>query len=227
VVVLVTPPQQSRSFLPSQAFGAGVDGHDHGEVTRLLSPANIRAMLEAGFQRVTLRLRSELAGEARHWNPKGTWSDPTHERGYWISDSDSSSNIMVSYGYRLPRRGNTFDQDYNEGYSRLDDGDRRSFWKSNPYLHSHFTYEPDSAHPQWVVIDLKRPTKINAIRILWGSPYATEFTVEYSSRWHPGLGWDSPECGPDSRTAASKMGKATPGCWNFHRCRSPLDSYDC
>ena len=35
------------------------------------------------------------------------------------------------------------------------------------------------AHPQWVVIDLGAPKSVNAIRIHWGTPYATQYRVEY------------------------------------------------
>ena len=178
VTVNFTPGHHASSFVPSRALGAGVDGHAHGETNRQLSPANIKAMLSAGLTPLTYRLRTELAGEAWHWNPNGTWSDPAHAQGYWISSAKPGRTIHVSYGYRLPRRGNTIDQANDDGYSRIDDGDARTFWKSNPYLDEHFTGEK-STTPQWVMIDLGGEKQIDAIRILWGQPFATNYSVEF------------------------------------------------
>src|ERR1700730_5343002 len=69
VTVSYTPGQPANRFIPSRALGAGVDGHAEGETVRQLSPANIKAMLSAGLRPLTYRLRTELAGEAWHWNP--------------------------------------------------------------------------------------------------------------------------------------------------------------
>jgi len=145
-----------------------------------LTPQNIEMMRSAGLQSLIYRLRTELANEVWHWNPQGTWSDPVHKQGYWISDSTSPQLISVSNGYSLPRRGNTIDQAVNEGYSRLDDGDPESFWKSNPYLDEHFTHESSALHQQWVVIEFAAKQEINALRLLWGDPFATDYRVQYA-----------------------------------------------
>jgi hypothetical protein len=172
-VITVDLSRPLNVFDPSSAIGAGVDGHERGEVERLLSPANIKAMRSAGLRPLTYRLRTELAGEVWHWNPKGTWSDAARQQGYWVSDPTPGDPISVSYGYRLPRRGNTVDQANNDSYSRIDDGRLDTFWKSNPYL--------DPA-PQWVVIDLKQKTAVNTLRVKWGIPWATAYTVQYATR---------------------------------------------
>ena len=179
--VTISTDQPASSFVPARALGAGVDGHENGTVMRMLMPDNVRQMRSVGLQSLTYRLRTELGCEAWHWNPRGRWSDPAHRQGYWVSDAHSGVPIQLSYGYRLPRRGNTKDDANDDGYSRLDDGDTRTFWKSNPYLDAHFTGEDNARHPQWVVIDLGRPRPVNGLRILWGTPFAARFTVEYSN----------------------------------------------
>lgn len=179
VTVTVDTNAPANHFIPSQALGAGVDGHELGETLTQLSPANIAAMRSAGLKPLTYRLRTELAGEAWHWNPRGNWSDAARRQGYWISDSRPAARIKLSYGFRLPRRGNTIDQANDDGYSRLDDGNLKTFWKSNPYLDEHFTGDKNSVHPQWLMIDLGELKEINAIRIVWGQPFATRFVVQY------------------------------------------------
>ncbi|MBV8859784.1 MAG: discoidin domain-containing protein [Acidobacteria bacterium] len=181
VTVSYSSGSPANVFTPSIALGAGVDGHEAGQTARMLSPRNVRAMLAAGLKPLSYRLRTELGDEVWHWNPLGSWSDPRHRQGYWTSDSAAGRPISLSYGYRLPRRGNTSDQANDDGYSRLDDGDPGTFWKSNPYLDAHYTGEDDSLHPQWVVVDLGEPKPVDTVRILWGQPYAARYQVEYGT----------------------------------------------
>jgi len=171
-------------FDPRAAIGAAVDAHGHGENEEIYTPANIRAMLSAGFQPLSYRLATELCGEAWHWNPHGKFSNGTE--GYWTSDADSPEPILVSYGYRLPRRGNTLDQARNDDYSRIDDGDPTTFWKSNPYLDS----------PQWILADLGAEHRVDRVQIVWGHPAATSWTLE---RW----------TGPDDPTKSPAIGAWT------------------
>src|SRR5689334_11669828 len=121
VKIHVKPGHPARRFDPSYVFGAAIDGHEEGEVDEMLSRENVREMLTAGLKPISYRLRTELAGQAWHWNPRGKWSE--RNSGYWTSShKPGSGGLSLSYGYRLPRRGNTFDQANRDDYSRLDDG---------------------------------------------------------------------------------------------------------
>jgi hypothetical protein len=211
--VRVYPGKVIRTFDPARSLGAAMDGHEQGELDRRLTLANISQMLKAGLGPVTYRLRTELGDEAWHWNPVGTFSDAANSQGYWTSSTDAPpGGISLSYGYALPRRGNTVDQANNNGYSRIDDGDEATFWKSNPYLDTVFTHDSNLLHPQWVIVDLERLVPVNAIKILWAGQFATHYTAEYSTEkltadfgLRPKGGWrrfergNISETGPDQR----------------------------
>ncbi len=179
VEVTIRLDKPNAVFDPREALGGAVDGHQKEETEAVYQPQVLKQMLSAGLHRLTYRLRTELGIQAWHWNPKGRWSDPERKCGYWTSDAESTEPIPLSYGYRLPRRGNTLDEANNTGYSMLNDGDPATFWKSNPYLDSRYTKEP--ADVQWVAVFFGNPTPVNAIRIDWAAPYATRFEVEYSN----------------------------------------------
>lgn len=178
VGVVVKAGKPVNSFRPDEALGAGVDGHEKGENARIYTRESIEAMRSAGLRPLSYRLRTELGIEAWHWNPAGQWSDAGKRQGYWTSDARTGRPISLCYGYRLPRRGSTIDQANDDGYSRLDDGDARTFWKSNPYLDHYYTHEPNDRLPQWVVVDLGARLPVNAVRILWGVPFATRYEVQ-------------------------------------------------
>ena len=134
---------------------------------------------------ISYRQNTDLFVQAWHWNPKGTWSDSSKSdpagKGYFTGDATPTSEmIRHSYGYTLRHRGFTRNGGTEfDGFSRLDDGDAQSYWKSNPYLTKQFTGEDDSLHPQWVVIALDKKEDVNAIRIEWADPYAQDFEVQY------------------------------------------------
>jgi hypothetical protein len=180
-----------NTFTPATAFGAGIDGQEDGDVERTFLPRNLELMKSAGLRSLTYRLRTELAIEAFHWNPEGNWSDEKNQCGYWTSSVNSDKPILKCYGYRLPRRGNTIDQANNDGYSRLDDGDESSFWKSNPYLDPAYTGETDKESPQWVLVDLGKPKLVNRLVIHWANPYAMLYRVEYWLGDNSQMGYDA------------------------------------
>lgn len=163
---------------PLLALGSTVDKEPAGAIPALYSRENVREMLDAGYGWLSYRLFTELSVQDWHWNPAGRFSQGNE--GYWTSSAVPGPHpISDSYGYRLPDRGFTTDQGNNEDYSRIDDGDPNTYWKSNPYLTRHFTGDPDSEHPQWIIVDLGNPHNVNAVRIDWSSPYATQFQIEY------------------------------------------------
>jgi hypothetical protein len=179
VVVDITPGHQSNTYSPVKDLGAGVDGQLVSIFDEMWSQSNEDQMLQAGWQPVSYRLYTELSVQHWHWNPQGAWSDPAQQQGYWVSRATGSGNIHDSYGYRLPHRGFTGDQGNNDDYSRLDDGDLTTYWKSNPYLSSAWTGESDSLHPAWIVVDLGNKQPVDAIQLYWANPYAISYQVQY------------------------------------------------
>ncbi|HSQ96830.1 MAG TPA: discoidin domain-containing protein, partial [Croceibacterium sp.] len=171
-------PAQAKPFRPNEALGAAIDGTDRGGVDRILTRHNVAAMKRAGLRSLSYRLRTELGIEAWHWNPRGSWSDPAHRQGYWTSSATVGKPINLSWGYRLPRRGDTVDQANDQGYSRLTDGDRSTIWKSNPYLDPKSVHD-GVAHPQWLVVRFARAQRIDTGFIDWGTPFATRYEVQY------------------------------------------------
>ena len=169
----------TNHFVPKQTLGAGVDRIAVDAIDKDLQQPTLDQTLASGWQPVTYRQNTELAVEAWHWNPQGTWSDASG-KGYFTGSAAPTEMIRYSYGYGLPRRGFTRNDGIdNVGFSRLTDGDRNTFWKSNPYLTQHFTGESDALHPQWVVMDLAQPQQINSIRIAWAEPFARRYVVQY------------------------------------------------
>ncbi len=175
----ITPEHSTHQFIPNQALGAGIDRMPAQAIDKLFTEPALNRVLSAGWQTVTYRQNTELHIEAWHWNPKGTWSDPSG-KGYFTGSDTPAEIIRNSYGFPLPHRGATRNDGTDAtGYGRVTDGDINTYWKSNPYLTKTFTGEEDSLHPQWIVIDLANPLAINAIRIAWADPYAKHYRVQY------------------------------------------------
>ena len=179
VTVDATPSHVKNTFSPLYALGSTVDRVPSNATDTFFRPDQIKQVLSAGWGVISYRQNTDLFVQAWHWNPKGTWSDPG--KGYFVGDSNPTNEmIRHSYGYSLQHRGFTRNGGSEfDGYSRLDDGDPRTYWKSNPYLTQEFTGEDDALHPQWVVIALDKEEAVNAIRIDWADPYATTFEVQY------------------------------------------------
>jgi hypothetical protein len=182
IVVEATPSHVVNTFSPLYALGSTVDRVPSNATDTFFRPDQVKQILSAGWGAVSYRQNTELFVQAWHWNPRGTWSDPAG-KGYFTGDATPTQEmIRHSYGYALQHRGFTRNGGTEfDGFSRLDDGDLNTYWKSNPYLTKTFTGEEDSAHPQWVVIDLEQKHYLSAIRIAWAAPYARAYEVQYWS----------------------------------------------
>ena len=186
IVVDAAPSHVVNSFSPLRALGGAIDRLRGGRTQeenekhteRLLTGPVLKEMLGAGWGTVTYRQNTELMIEAWHWNPRGTWSNAAKQEGYFTGSAEpTNEKILHSWAYPLPHRGATLGD--GNGWSRLTDGDLKSYWKSNPYLTKPYTGEDDSLHPQWVMIDLGAKVDVNAIRIAWADPYARRYYVQF------------------------------------------------
>jgi hypothetical protein len=180
VLVDATPSHVVNTFSPLYALGSTVDRVPSNATDMFFRPDQIKQVLSAGWGVISYRQNTDLFVQAWHWNPKGTWSDPAG-RGYFTGNATPTKEmIRHTYGYSLRHRGFTRNNGTEfDGFSRLDDGDLQSYWKSNPYLTKQFTGEDDALHPQWVVIAFDKQESINAIRIAWAEPYAQVYQVQY------------------------------------------------
>ncbi len=180
VKVDTTPSHVANTFSPLQSFGTTLDRIPIETTDTFFRPDQIKQILEAGWGPISYRQNTELFVQAWHWNPRGKWSDPSG-RGYFVGDATPTAEmIRHSFGYSLQHRGVTRNSGSEfDGYSRLDDGDLNTYWKSNPYLTKSFTGEEDSSHPQWVAIKLPERQIVTAIRIAWAEPYARTYKVQY------------------------------------------------
>jgi hypothetical protein len=177
VVVEADPAHVANTFSPVRSLGAAIDRLRTGTPDHLLKDPLLKEILGAGWQTVTYRQNTELMVEAWHWNPNGKWSNPDKQEGYFLGNAEPAGEIHSSWAAPLPHRG--FSRGDGNGWSRLTDGDPKSYWKSNPYLTKPFTGEEDSRHPQWVIVDLGSKIDINAIRIAWADPYAKHYAVQF------------------------------------------------
>src|SRR3977135_1047754 len=172
-------PSRAIKFDPDQALGSSMDILPASLIDKVYTESILKESLSAGWGPITYRQNTELTIAAWHWNPNGTWSDPTHQSGYFTGSAEPKEFLRSAFGYSLPQRGSTRSDASQGKYSRLTDGDPASYWKSNPYLTKRFTGEEDSRNPQWMVIDLGTPQDVDAVRIAWANPFARRYAVQY------------------------------------------------
>jgi hypothetical protein len=173
VRVDATPQHVLNSFDPDSALGSSIDVLSRTGIDKVYSPHIIQEALSAGWGPITYRNNTELRMAAWHWTENGTWSDPVHKSGYFTGSTELKEPLRYILAYALPHRG------FSTSGDRPVQGPTLTYWKSNPYLTSHFTGESDSLHPQWVVMDLRAAKPVSAIRIAWASPYARNYQVDY------------------------------------------------
>ena len=201
VRVDTNPAHVLNSFDPDQALGSSIDVLSRTGIDKVYGPHIVQEALSAGWGPITYRNNTELRMAAWHWTENGTWSDAAHKSGYFTGSTELKEPIRYILAYALPHRG------FSTSGDRPIQGPNLSYWKSNPYLTSKFTGESDSLHPQWVVVDLRSPKSINAVRIAWENPYATAYQVEY---W---VGKDALDFdhGPDGEWKLFSSGTVTTG----------------
>ena len=173
VHVDANPTHVINSFDPDRALGSSLDVLSRASIDKVHSPHIVQESLSAGWGPVTYRNNTELRMGAWHWTENGTWSDAAHQSGYFTGSTDLKDPTRYILAYALPHRG------FSTSGDEPVPGPNLSYWKSNPYLTSRFTGESDAMHPQWVVVDLRAPKSVNAIRIAWANPYAVTYQVEY------------------------------------------------
>jgi hypothetical protein len=173
VRVDTNPKHILNSFDPDRSLGSSIDVLSRAGIDKVYSPHMIQEALSAGWGPITYRNNTELRMAAWHWTENGTWSDPVHKSGYFTGSTTLKEPLRYILAYALPHRG------FSTSGDRPVEGPNLSYWKSNPYLTSKFTGEDDALHPQWVVVDLRSPKSVNAVRITWANPYATAYQIEY------------------------------------------------
>jgi hypothetical protein len=180
-----------NSFDPDKALATSMDIQSRKSIDKIYTPEDIKVCLSAGWGPISYRLHTPETIDYWHWNPNGRWTDEANQRGYFVGSSELAEPIRDSFGYSLPHRGCTHNGGTEGGYSRLTDGNPKTFWKSNPYLAKAFTHEDDSLHPQWIIVDLGEYYDVDAIRIDWCEPSAREYEVQYWVGADP-MNWEEP-----------------------------------
>ena len=85
-------------FDPDQALGSSMDILPANLVDKVYSEPILKESLSAGWGPITYRQNTELTIAAWHWNPIGTWSDPSHQSGYFTGSAEPQGFLRFSFG---------------------------------------------------------------------------------------------------------------------------------
>jgi hypothetical protein len=100
-----TSAAKAIPFDPDQSLGSSLDILPAKQFEKIFTPETIKASLSAGWGPITYRQNTELTIAAWHWNPNGSWSDPSNKSGYFTGSAEPTETLRMSYGYTLPHRG--------------------------------------------------------------------------------------------------------------------------
>jgi hypothetical protein len=117
-----------------------------------------------------LRYPGGSSSDDFHWNGTGAFNGS----GYWVP---SGTTYSAGFADNETYRGTT--SSYGSA-SHITDGNTSTVWLSN--------VDTDFPNGQWAQLDLTATALVNAVTIVWGTPYATSFQIQ---RW-PSAGWPPP-----------------------------------
>ena len=166
------------SFIPISIFG-------NNAAYWIGSNSNVSAQpLVQAAGNYFIRYPGGSSSDDYHWNGTGVGAVTLNGKpgfnsnGYWVPSGTTWTSGFADFE---TYRGTT--SSYGTA-SNLTDGSTATTWMSN--------VDTDFPNHQYVILDLtgtgNTTDNVNAVTIVWGTPYATSFQVQ----WFPGNAWNSP-----------------------------------
>src|SRR5665213_2978197 len=152
-----------NTFIPLNAFGANAAYWDSSALK------NIQPQVVAAGNQF-IRYPGGSSSDDFHWNGTGSFDANHHwvpsETAYSLSWQDNELYRGTTSSYGVP--------------SNVTDGDASTYWLSNT--------DSDLPKAQWVYVDLGTGAGRSAtsMQVAWGSPYATQFTLQYWNNFSTG-----------------------------------------
>ncbi len=145
------------SFIPVSIFGNNT-AYWIGNTSNLAVQPQVQA---AG--NYFLRYPGGSSSDGYHWNGTGTYN----ASGYWVPDN---TNYTTGFPDNATYEGSTSGNS-SPSQSQITDGSTATTWLSN--------VDTDFSNQQWAELDLSGPALVNAVTIVWGTPYAASFQIQY------------------------------------------------